>query len=329
MFGRKQTKVTEEVELPRVSITGAFGKLKSEPDFVQIDSNWREVRVLDDTLQSVYSELSRANRLPHFGGCGLLLTGGSDRQGMLALVYPSEDKSGRFYPFVLFNRLSEANFYLKPDATFTASLAAMESTLNIDESVLSVNEPSTDWLASLRAQPEHCVPMEARLAKRTAMTFAERATFDLWLLEMVGTDIEKRKDIISGLLALLSQFKQGRIHRAYHGIWLPLLGGEQRLSSIAFWLQLLTATMSAQNWRPDIVWSTGPDNNRLFILTKPLTSSALQTATDAQLAVTGYLGWPDVPAIQNRSDLQLAVKQWLTKPDASLLDIAIEWYQLL
>lgn len=329
MFGRKQSKESEEVSLPRVSITGAFGKLKSEPDFIQIDSNWREVRLLDETLQSVYSEMSRANRLDHFGGCGLLLTGGSDRQGLLALVYPSEDKSGRFYPFVLFNRLSETNYYLKPDATFAASLTAIDTALDIHSSVMLQEQPSTAWLAPLRAQPEHCTPMEARLAKRTAMTYAERATFDNWLTELVGTDSNMRHDIIVGLIALLGQLKQGRVHRAYLGIWLPLLTGEQRINSIAFWLQLLTAIMTAQNWRPDIVWSTGQSNNRLFILTKPLTSSALQAATDPQLAVSSYLGWQDVQTTQTRSDLQMAVKQWLAKPEASLLDIAIEWYQLV
>jgi type VI secretion system ImpM family protein len=329
MFGRKQLKEAEEIALPRVSITGAFGKLKLEPDFIHIDSNWREVRLLDETLQSVYSEMSRADRLEHFSGCGLLLTGGSDRQGLLAFVYPSEDKSGRFYPFVLFNRLSDTNYYLKPDATFAAGLSELATALKTTSNVLTLEEPRAEWLALLRSQPEHCTPMDARLAKRSAMALAERETFTNWLTELVGTDTDMRIDFITGLLALLSQFKQGRVHRAYHGIWLPLLTGDQRSNSIAFWLQLLTGIMTTQNWRPDIIWSIGDSNNRLFILNKPLTNSALQASTDPQQVVSSFIGWQDVDTTQTRHNIQFALKQWLAKPDTSLLDIAIEWYQLL
>ncbi len=329
MFGRKQSKENPEVALPRLSITGAFGKLPSEADFVQIDSNWRELKDLDDTLQNVYSELSRANQLDHFAGCGVLRTGGGDRQATVNLVYPSEDKSGRFYPFVLFHRLSEKGFYYKPDAQFAASLPAMTLAIGEPELAQLPGLPSPNWLTSLRQQPEYCTPMDPRLAKRAAMTMAEKVTLGHWLDVLVGQDPALRQDIIVGTILLLRQLKQGRIHRAYYGIWLPLPAGEHGVNCIAFWLQLLTAVMTDQRWRPDIVWSTMPDNNRLFILTKPLTSSALQATASATTSVTSFLGWNDVLPAEPNTELRQPVKQWISNEQASLLDIAIEWYQLL
>ncbi|WP_165901857.1 type VI secretion system-associated protein TagF [Reinekea marinisedimentorum] len=316
-----------EVEVPRLSITGAYGKLPTESDFIQIDSNWREVRALDEILQSFYSELSRNQRLEHFRGCGLLLTGGSDRQGLVATVNPSEDKTGRFYPFVLFNRLADASFYNRPDATFTAGLSAIEDAIGEELQQADVN---SSWLGLLKAQPEHVSPIDTRRAKRKAMELAEQVSLEDWLNELAGNDMQLREHLIGGTLLLIRQLKQSRVHRAYHGIWLPLLSGTKRHSSIAFWLQLLTGVMNSGSWRPDIVWTTSGANDRLFILTKPLTLSSLQATADAQAALAAFLGWNDVMDVGGLPDeIKANAQQWVSKPEANLLDVAIEWYQLV
>lgn len=327
MFRRKQPKVAPEIELPRLSITGAYGKLPAESDFIQIDSNWREVRALDEILQTFYSELSRNQRLDNFHGCGLLLTGGSDRQGLIAMVNPSEDKSGRFYPFVLFNRLSDSGFYNRPDATFAAGLNALEAAVN---EPLDLCDIKSSWLRLLKDQPEHVSPLDTRSAKRKAMELAENITLEEWLNELAGNDIQLRENLVGGTLLLIRQLKMSRVHRAYHGIWLPLMAGTKRHSSIAFWLQLLTGVMNTGTWRPDIIWTTSGVNDRLFVLTKPLTLSSLQATADAQAALAAFMGWSDLLAGDGLpEEIKVNAQQWISRPDASLLDVAIEWYQLV
>jgi len=327
MFRRKQPKEPEQVELPRLSITGAYGKLPTESDFIQIESNWREVRSLDEILQSFYSELSRNECLEQFQGCGLLLTGGSDRQCLVAFVNPSEDRSGRFYPFVLFNRLSDNRFYNRPDASFTAGLNAIEEAIKED---LTKAEIKSSWLELLRDQPEHVEPIDTRQAKRHAMTLAESVLLEDLLNELVGQDTQLREHLIGGVLLIIRQLKQSRVHRAYHGIWLPLMSGDNRHSSIAFWLQLLTGVMNAGNWRPDIVWTTRGTNDRLFVLTRPLTLSSLQATADSQAAVASFLGWSDAIAGSGLpEEVKVHAQQWIARPNANLLDAAIEWYQLV
>ena len=328
MFGRKLKNVEEAPVLPRLSITGVYGKLASEADFIQLDSNWREVKQLDEILQNVYLDLSRTNDQGQFKSCGILMTGGGDRQTLLALAYPSEDRAGRIYPFVVFNRLSDINFSLKPDAQLMACLEALKSVSG--ENLRLSQKPNSTWIDQVKALPEYQTVMDIRLAKREAMKQCEQLTLADLLLELAGADDVMQKKTMTGIALLLRQLKNGRIHRAYNGIWLPLLRDEHHGNSLTFWLQLLTAVMTNQNWRPDIVWTADQSNTRLYILSKPLTHSALKATTDGPASVNSYFGWHDALGDDSEAaKIQPQVEQWLQRKDTNLLDIAIEWYQLL
>jgi type VI secretion system protein ImpM len=330
MFKRKPQKGTEEQQaLPRISITGALGKLNSEADFVQIDANWREIKGLDEILQGLYLNLSRSAQKRPFSGCGLLLTGGSDRQGLVSIAYPSADRAGRLYPFVIFNRLSDAGFYYKPEALFVSGLCSIRK--GLDHALERGETPNSGWLVSLGALPEHQSYVDFRNAKRNAMSLAEEILLDDFLIAAAGHDQNRRIDFMVGIVLLITALKQGRVHRAYHGIWLPLPLMEKNENVVAFWLQLLSAIMASnQQWRPDVAWTSSVGNSRLFVFTKPLTSTGLQATIDDESAVSGFLGWQDIASSE---DAHTRVKQlyssWQNRKGINLLDVAIEWYQLL
>jgi hypothetical protein len=273
-------------------------------------------------------DFSRANDQSEFNSCGILLTGGGDRQALIALAYPSEDRAGRIYPFVVFNRLSEMSYQLKPDAQLIAGLHALGSIR--ETPILLTDTPSSEWVKNAKALPEYQPVMDLRLAKRGAMNQCEKLTLNDLLVELVGPDEAMQKKLITGIALLVRQLKNGRVHRAYNGIWLPLMRDELHGNSLTFWLQLLTAVMTNQNWRPDLVWTSSTSSSRLFVLAKPLTHSALKATTDAQKSVSSYVGWHDALGDETEAQkLQPKVEQWLQRKDTNLLDIAIEWYQLL
>ena len=326
MFGRKSPKKDEDQVLPRVSITGALGKLKSEADFVQLDANWREVKELDATLQGMYLNLTRAQHQSQFSGCGLIMTGGADRQGMVALIYPSADSAGRLYPFMVFNRLADNQFYHKPDALYASGIHSIEKSLAQATSL--DDTPKAEWLSRLKTLPEHQVYLDAKLAKRESMTLTEKMTLEDWLKSIAGDDQELRLNMLTGIVRLIQTLKQGRVHRAYQGIWLPLLVNESTKKALAFWLQLLSAVMSGHSWRPDIIW-TLHQQPRIFVLTKPLTNSALEATVYSNSEINSFLGWRDVLGQDDGSNerARTLALQWLKRTQTSLLDISIEWYQ--
>lgn len=329
MFGRRKPKVEpEQPAPPRQSVLGGFGKLPSEADFVSVDTQWREVRELDDLVQRTFSELSRSQSGEALHTRGLLMTGGGDRQGLVAWMYPSQDKAGRAYPFVLFNRIAVSHYNYKPEAYLTEGTQRLVQIAGSRES-LQV-QPETQWLDALRAVPEYQTPMDVRVARREAMAHIEAASLVGWLDALVGPDPSAQKRFLCQTHALLQQLKQGRIHRAYHGIWLPLGHSDCAQLSLSFWVQLLSGAMANAEWRPDFIWSTEDNNHRLFVLTKPLTQSSLLATSTPQLAVQSFLGWQDLADVSvQSSSLAHVSQQWLAKPDTSLLDVAIDWYQQL
>ncbi|MBU2862309.1 DUF2094 domain-containing protein [Reinekea forsetii] len=328
MFGRKQNKEMEEPVVNRVSITGGFGKISSEPDFINIDGQWREVKLLDETLQNLYKELSITMQQELFRGFGILLTGGGDRQNLAAMVFPSEDKAGRIYPFVVFNRLTDSAYYLKPDSIKIAGFNAIENA--IGTSAFELESARHDWVNLLKDLPELQPEMDVRDAKRASMKAAEEVLLKDWLEDVVGSDFKSQKSFIEGNIQLIKQLKENRIHRAYHGISFPLGSTLNQESALSFWLQLITAVMNGQQWRPDIVWSKDSGTAHLFVLTKPMTSSSLKSVIEANVSTSSYLTWQDVLSeaaqLNHPKDM---IDQWLKKANTNLLDLAIEWYKVL
>jgi len=328
MFRRKPQKDVEEQVLPRVSITGALGKLRSEADFVQIDGNWREVKNLDEILQGLYLNLSRSSQQKKFKGCGVLLTGGADRQGLTSIVYPSEDKAGRLYPFVVFNRLADAGFYYKPEALFMSGMQSMKKALS--EELNCGEVPEFNWLNRLSQLPERQAYSDLRSAKRNAMSIAEDVLLEEFLVSIAGHEQELKANFMTGVALLIKMLKENRVHRAYHGVWFPIPSYGKMENVIAFWLQLLSAVVPGNQWRPEIVWTSEIENSRLFVFTKPITSTGLMSTIDNEAATNGFLGWYDVLSSSDSSEnTKKLILPWLNRKSASLLDVAIEWYQLL
>lgn len=328
MFGRKDNKDQLDQPKPRISVTGAFGKCPWLADFVQLDSNWRDIKEIDELLQTAYLSFSRQASSGEFLGCGILRTGGEDRQGVVALVYPSEDSAGRVYPMVLFHHLKDSGFHYKPDALYSCASACLSAATNKD-SIMEIT-PSEDVLAKLGSLPEHQTYLDARSSKRAGMTALEAVTFGEWLDDLCGSDESQSLDMLIGIVSLIKMLKQQRVHRAYGGIRFPLPATKNSEIHLGFWLQILSTVMSGFQWRPDMIWTSLTGNSELYVLSRPLTASTLETTQNAERARQGFLGWQDCLTYgQSEQELVAKLKPWLARRDVSMLDVAIEWYQLV
>ncbi|EAR09295.1 TagF domain-containing protein [Reinekea blandensis] len=326
MFGYRKA-ATEEVPEPTPqSLVGASGKLPSAADFIQVDAGWREVKALDGIIQTLYFQLPEQTRLTAFQSLGVLQAASIDRQGLLALIIPSMDSAGREYPFLVFNRVTDPEFSYKPDALFVSAMDRLSDLIEAPE-MLSIERQSLDvsMLSDLNRSLSYC---DVRIARRQAMQMVETIRLQAFLQPLAGDDETSQRKALSGLIALLEVLKTRRLHRVYQGIWLPLPSGVTTAKSLAFWMQLLSAVINDKSWCPDVFWIDTEQDCRCFILTKPLTATAMELALHSADMNTQFLGWTDMAREALVTDShQMMASHWLGRKEANLLDLMIDWYQ--
>lgn len=326
MFGYRKAQPEKPVETVSPSLVGASGKLPCEADFIQVDAGWREVKALDAIVQTLYFKLPEATRQSAFRTLGVLQAADSDRQGLLAIVMPSQDSAGREYPFMVFNRVTDPEFSNKPDALFASATIRLDSLMSIPQSLRL--DSSTLEIEELKQVGRVNDYAEVREARRLAMKMIEGIPLQEFVLSLAGTELDRQTELLSGLMALMAMLKARRLHRVYQGIWLPLPDEMTVAQSLAFWMQLLSALIADKSWCPDVMWVAQEHGGRCYVLTRPLTATAMEMALSSEHRNAQYLGWTDMAreSLTNEDHRQSA-EVWLKKKDASLLDLAIDWYQ--
>ncbi len=240
---------------------GCFGKLPIRADFIKYNASHREVVALDQWIQEGYGLMSRRTN-----GAGpdafvvkpvhhVVFTGTQHDRTVLATLVPSEDRSGRRYPFVIFNLTGQPYLYEAPTALPLAYDAFFAKAAELAGQHWR-NEPFETLTAHLDIMREGYTDRGRRdLVEREFELLQQTDLALLWdgIAPALG-DIP-REHLLHALVETLKTVSRRGPHRTHWGLRLPLPAGEGRLGVLTFWLRTADSILGRDTWRPNYFWS--------------------------------------------------------------------------
>ncbi|MFQ3282324.1 hypothetical protein [Reinekea sp.] len=279
-FSTKHDSTNHDYLEPPLKI-GYLGKVSFEADFISLNANYREVTEFERIFVGYYSRSVRNKSVDEvcFKGCLVCLAGGDNRQGLFVSVLPSQDSVGRLYPFMVFARLCDPEYYFRPNSLFFLADEVIRLHGINDGNLNAVIEA-----AHLNAlSDENSEDTSQRSYRYSSQRSMEKlANFSCFQFRNLMIE-DFKSDWVSILMFSMEQIFQfstsGQSTR-FNGIGLPIPISKCRSEVCLFWLQLIASIMPKGNWRPDIVIPT--NTTTMFLLTRPLTESTLIECLDVK-----------------------------------------------
>lgn len=303
MFGFGATK--ESVANKDVVRAGYTGKWPTHADFVSVNQRFREVNEVDHVLNGLYPELRSLGLESIEFSIGFCRVGGGDRQTVMGTVQSSQDSAGRLYPFMAFLRYTDPRLYYHPDyAMVAASQQMMRYMAERDKSTDQPMDQTHLDAVSIQFEKQVIQQDWLILLEKQLSAFTARDMF----IQLVGSDYSFWRKQLACCLLLMIDFIANPHSKSTVGIWLPM-GSQEHIGPISqFWLALLKA-FTHKDWRPDFFWTQQWVGNRLYVLCRPMTSSALANVI-AQTAMPRFVGWGDLLSSAPSKSLQ-AIESYL------------------
>lgn len=303
MFGFGATK--ETVASKEVVRVGYTGKLPTHADFVSANQRYREINELDHVLNGLYPELRALGLESIRFSIGFCRVGGGDRQTVIGTIESSQDSASRRYPFMEFLRYTDPRLYYHPDYAMVAASQQMVPYM-ADREVEAHRLSTQVHLDAVSIEFEKQVIKQdwLILLEKQLSAFTARDMF----VQLVGSDYSFWRRQLACCLLLMRDFIANPYSKSTVGIWLPM-GSQEHLGPISqFWLSLLKA-FTHKDWRPDVFWTQQWVGNRLYVLCRPMTTSALANVI-AQTNLPRFVGWGDLLSSGPSNNLQ-AIEDYL------------------
>lgn len=251
------------------SRVGCFGKLPIQPEFIKHNASHREARALDQWLQGGVSLAARcggegAGPTPEqWVHCGVF-AGTGEALPILFAIRPSTDRSGRRYPFVVFEVLGAREREAPPGLLPAHAREFFEAAAGVLRQPWR-NEPLATvlgWVDRVEGLP--------RTAPRSVPT--DRGAQQLLASLFPGSSEARGLAHLCRCAELLRQVERRTAPRVPWGLRLPLETQEPE-SAIEWWLRLAERVLGRGRWRPCFLWqpagASGPAQLLLFFRLPP------------------------------------------------------------
>lgn len=246
---------------------GCFGKLPVQCEFIKHNIAHREAQALDQWVQGGVSLAAR------HGGAGTpgqawirhgIFGGTWEEAPVVFSIRPSADRSGRQYPFVVFQVLGAREREIWPGALALHAEGFLEAAVHLLSQPWS-NEPLRTvlgWVDRIDAGPRR--PAAGLPSELGAQEFLDGLYF--------GLSQAARLSHLNRAVELFRQVERRTAPRVGWGLRLPL---EQAAParSIQWWLRLAERIIGRGRWRPCFLWQPGTPTDDpgllLFFRTPP------------------------------------------------------------
>ena len=259
---------------------GFMGKTPIRPDFVKLNISSRESVGFDHWLQEGFAHLNRGRKTTdtsHLNGTKSLffISGNADDGGLLGVLQPSKDSSGRFYPFSSFVHSGLDTYKRHPAFLFLFASQVIEHLLGVNENIkqaASINEMEQ------KAQDYNRVADALKQQPNLTLELDKLRTIPMSVFwQHLGlNDIAKRAILIEELSAVLKSIANRGCLRSQFGIRLPMPRFSHESALVAgFWLHLVASMVADHNWQPWFFYQLGDDNQApsLTIFCRPIPAS--------------------------------------------------------
>lgn len=272
MFGflRSRQAAPAVVAEPTTPTVGCFGKLPIQAEYIKHNVAQRAVRELDAWFQNGLVLTARGSVAePHAEASAPpahhAVFGGADEQRpVLFSVVSSRDRSGRRYPFVVFQLPGSAD----RDLSGPVVPLCFEAFFRAAADMLAQpwrNEPLDTVIGWVDRIPPGHGPLTDSLASLSVP----------WLLDALYPDEPgpRRMAHLDRTVELLRQVERRTAPRVPWGLRLPL-ERERPARTVCWWLSLAERVLGRRAWRPCYLWTDGgatePPGLLLFFRAPPM-----------------------------------------------------------
>ncbi len=273
----------------RQDIVGCTGKLPVHPEFIKYNIKTREAIALDKWIHEGVSLLNRryGDKWKHtFKESPIhkfVFTGREDSRTITGVINPSQDSSGRHYPFCGFTAIdnpvykelqsllvhSYADYY---DAIINLMIQDWTglSTNNVTKSIDATKQVSTNVT-------------KGKLLDNTIELLKSHIMVDFWNDLLPGSDFDQRAALIKSTVSTLHSVARRSPSRVHWGIRLPLSSKINSAHYITFWLQLCESMLSGRTWSAHYFWNYPAPSfpAKLTIFFKPVSASYFSQFVDS------------------------------------------------
>lgn len=259
---------------------GYMGKTPIRPDFVKLNISSRESVAFDHWLQEGFAHLNRGRKIsdtaPLNGVKSLFfISGNSDDGSLLGLLQPSQDSSGRFYPFSSFIHSGLDTYKRHPAFLFLFASHVIEHLIGVNDRVIEA--PSTTAMA----EQAHAFNKVADALKQQPNLNQELDKLRLVPMSVFWqhlgiADLHHRAVLIESLSEVLKSIANRGCLRSQFGIRLPMPQFSHESALVAgFWLHLVASVVADHNWQPWFFYQLGCEQNAssLTIYCRPIPAS--------------------------------------------------------
>jgi type VI secretion system ImpM family protein len=259
---------------------GFMGKTPIRPDFVKLNISSRESVSFDHWLQEGFAHLNRGRKASdthHLNGCKSLffISGNADDGGLLGVLQPSTDSSGRFYPFSSFVHSGLETYKRHPAFLFLFASQVIEHLLGVNENIKNASNINE---MEQKAQGYNLVANSLKQQPNLTQELDKLRTIPMSVFwEHLGiNDIAKRAILIEELSIVLKSIANRGCLRSQFGIRLPMPRFTHESALVAgFWLHLVASMVADHNWQPWFFYQLGDENQApsLTIFCRPIPAS--------------------------------------------------------
>jgi type VI secretion system protein ImpM len=249
---------------PSLPPVAFFGKLPAFGDFVRFNAGGSDFSVLDQWFQEgLYLARKRLRydwNATFDAASGFCFHFRGDRGGgsLVGVFHPSQDRSGRKFPFILSTHLKavigeEAPAFLIP-AIFGPFLESADALIRSakDGMEMQMLTARTRNLAETLSVPAFQVAAEYR-----SHLNAEKLS-DLWLRLWGNADDERKYNLLGNWVEVLSFARRADRARMNVGLCFPLPAARQNLRrdwEVCFWLEASLRLLRATELSPVFFWN--------------------------------------------------------------------------
>jgi type VI secretion system protein ImpM len=283
MFGLFSKTSQPQVNVRHPELVGCFGKMPIHGDFIRHNVQCGEAVAFENWVQEGVSLVTRKHPgawpevYRNFPPLNFVLVGEEQERTLAGSLVPSQDRSGRPYPFSVLLASDDRMLRELPPLVPHIYQSFFQETAEICTAKWH-HEP----LTRLTGRVDGISRRDTGLTRRQLLdsqTLPLREIFlgDFWHNAFSGAEAPTPEQLFSTLIGALKTVVRRGPARTSWGLRLPLPQTGEPGPLVIFWLQLIDAMLGECGWRAHYFWNgAGPQHpSRLTVFFRPLPGSFL------------------------------------------------------
>ncbi|ALC17978.1 type VI secretion system protein [Desulfuromonas soudanensis] len=328
MFGLFSKAIKHQPRAVAGDQLGCFGKMPIHSEFIRHNVKSREAVALDAWIQEGIGFIIRkhGSSWPEtyrtFPGCHFVMVGGEEERTVIGTLIPSQDRSGRHYPFILFTVAEDPIF-----RRMQAVPPAVYDEFFLKAQELCEERWKNEGVPLLVSRVEGLYRRQGELSRRLLLEQQIEILKNvelglLWRTALPDLAPENRQMLFATLVQTLRTVTRRTPLRTSWGVRLPLPGEGNPRPFVIFWMQLIESILEDRNLRAHYFWraSSCAAPASLTVFFRPIPGSYLLHLIDPALNDGSIF---DVVAEMSRGEGKenLDLRRLLADDRVSLLDV--------